>query len=131
MFRKNLVFYYVACYKLFFLEVAKKSFFAGNFDIFLIWSLNGEFLTFSRVLGGFIVVHWLTLKLVTFLFYIGSMIKADKINTKNILYLGINNRRKPPFFDLILTSKNFQTFFLDIFFQQKVELSTWLRYKIG
>ena len=120
MFRKNLVFYYLACYKLFFLEVAKKSFFAGNFDIFLIWSLNGEFLTFLRVFGVFIVVHWLTLKLVTFLFYIGSMIKADKINKKNILHLGINNRRKTPFFDLILTSKNFQFFFLTFFSNRKL-----------
>ena len=88
MFRKNLVFYYLACYKLFFLEVAKKSFFAGNFDIFLIWSLNGEFLTFSKFLGLFLGQHEPTSKLVALLFYTGSMLKADKINKKNYFASG-------------------------------------------
>ena len=88
MFRTTFIFYHLACYRLFFLEAAKKSFFVGNFDIFIIWSLNGEFLTFSRVFGVFIVLHGLILKLVTLLFYIGSMIKSDKINKKKYFASG-------------------------------------------
>ena len=121
MLKRNLILYLVACYnKLFFLEVTKKSFFGGNFDIFIIWSLNGEFLTFSKFLGLFLGQHEPTSKLVALLFYTGSMLKADKINKKIILHPGINNKGKITFFDVILTSKNFQKLFLDIFFHRKL-----------
>ena len=88
MLKRNLILYLVACYKLFILEVTKKSFFGGNFDIFIIWSLNGEFLTFSKFLGLFLGQHELTSKLVALLFYTGSMLKADKINKKNYFASG-------------------------------------------